>query len=129
VTLEETIQIDVMPHLDILVSGQIPPNPSELIGSKPMGKLLDRLDQFYDYIFIDTPPINIVTDTLALSKNVNNIMLVVSDGETRHDQLQKCIGAIEFSKADISGIIVNKSTENNVRYKYKHKYKYKTYKA
>lgn len=123
VALDEAVRKDVVTNLDVLTSGQIPPNPSELIGSKSMGKLLGQLDQCYDYIFVDTPPINIVTDTLALSKNVNNIMLVVSDEKTRHEQLQKCIAAIEFSQATISGIVINRSTEHSSKYKYKYKYK------
>jgi len=120
-TLDETIKRNVQPNLDILTSGQIPPNPSELIGSKAMGKLLDFLDQYYDYILIDTPPVNVVTDTLALANNVQQIMLVVNEGRTKHDVLFKSISAIEFSNAQIAGIIVNRSAEHKKKYKYKYK--------
>lgn len=124
-SLDEAIRRNVQPNLDILTSGQIPPNPSELIGSKAMGKLLDFLDKYYDYILIDTPPVNVVTDTLALTVNVQQVMVVVSEGRTKHDLLRKSISSIEFTNAQIAGIVINRSSEHKRKYKYKYKYKEK----
>ena len=65
-TLGESLKRDVEPGLDLLTSGPIPPNPSELLGSQNMSTFIEKMHQFYDYIIIDSPPINIVTDSILL---------------------------------------------------------------
>lgn len=63
-------------NLDLIPSGPIPPNPSELLGSENMLLLLEQLSQQYDYVFVDTPPVNVVSDAFMLAKKVAGVMLV-----------------------------------------------------
>ena len=72
-TFKDIVCRDVIPGLDVLTGGPIPPNPSEMLGSERMKKMLSDLSSRYDYIIIDTPPINIVTDALTLSDSIAGV--------------------------------------------------------
>ncbi len=77
VPLKQIIKASGIPNLDIITSGFIPPNPSELISSPRTDKLIEELKSLYDYILFDTPPIIAVTDALILTKKVDLTFLVV----------------------------------------------------
>ena len=113
-------------NLDIITSGPTPPNPSELLGSERMELLLETLSKHYEYIFIDTPPINIVTDAMVIATKAAGVVLVVRQGQSNYDDLTKAVSSIEFSGANILGLVVNDVAEKSGRYgKYKYsKYKY-----
>ncbi|MBQ7045487.1 MAG: CpsD/CapB family tyrosine-protein kinase [Clostridia bacterium] len=122
-TIDEAIH-NVNANLDVLTSGPTTPNPSELLGSDSMSELLDTLQKSYEYIIIDTPPINIVTDALVLAPKTAGIMLVVKDNATRHDQLKKALTSIEFAGVRLLGLVLN-ATGGNGSYKYRYKYRYR----
>ncbi|MDD3741881.1 MAG: polysaccharide biosynthesis tyrosine autokinase, partial [Bacteroidales bacterium] len=82
-TLEESIQHTEDPNLDIFTSGPVPPNPSELVGSQKMKDLIMHLRSKYDYIVIDTPPINLTTDALQVISEVDAFVFVVRYKYTR----------------------------------------------
>lgn len=109
-TFEESVN-HINPYLDVLVSGPTPPNPSELLGSDNMSRLLDALETQYDYIFIDTPPINIVSDALVLAPKTSGILLVIKSGSTTHEQFKKALSSIEFTGAHLLGAVLNGSKE------------------
>ena len=125
--------IQKSPHagLDVLLSGDIPPNPSELLGSERMAKMLEELRQQYDYIFIDTPPVNVVADTSVLSKYIDGILFVVRQRESEKDSVLGAVAQLEFANAKILGFVLNGvSADGSGRYgygKYKKYYKYKKY--
>lgn len=124
--LDDVIKRDVEPKLDIITSGPAPPNPSELLGSERMTHLLNMLNEHYDYIFIDTPPINVVTDAMVLAGRTAGVVLVARQGQTAYDDLTKAVSSVEFSGANILGLVINGVNEKSGRYgKYKYgKYKY-----
>lgn len=106
-TVEEAIQHTSYENLDAITSGHIPPNPAELLASEAMGELLETLEQDYDYIFIDTPPLNVVTDATVLSQRVSGTVVVVREGVTHHRDVQDAIGKLEFANAKVLGFILH----------------------
>ncbi len=116
-TLEEAIQKKVKGTLDIITAGHIPPNPAELLASDKMGSLLDSLEDQYEYIFIDTPTLNVVTDATVLSHKVSGAIVVVRQEVTQHRDLQEALGKLNFVEAKILGLILNDITmSKNKRY-------------
>ncbi|MEF9983435.1 MAG: CpsD/CapB family tyrosine-protein kinase [Oscillospiraceae bacterium] len=127
-TFEKCLQKDISENLDLICSGPLPPNPSELLSSENMRILLKKLQLEYDYIFIDTPPINIVTDAMTLAGKSAGIVLISRSEQSTYDELSKAVTSIEFAGSDILGIIVTDlkhSTFKYGNYKYKEKYEYK----
>ena len=124
-TIDEAIN-SVNANLDVLTSGPTTPNPSELLGSENMSDMLDTLQKSYEYIIIDTPPINIVTDALVLAPKTAGIMLIVKDNTTRHDQLRKTLNSIEFAGVRLLGLVLNASGgKSSYKYRYKYRYRYR----
>ncbi len=119
--LLKALHHSVMENLDVLTSGAIPPNPAELLSSGAMVTFLEYCKESYDYIFFDTPPVNVVADALALAPFVSGILLVVKEGKTVHPELKKAISSIEFSGTKILGVVLNASqsiSKNGHKYKY-----------
>ena len=102
--------------IDCITAGQIPPNPVELLSSPKMGEILDYLSQKYDYVFIDTPPVTIVSDATAMSKYVDGVIVVVRQNYTIHETLEKARTSLEFAEAKILGYILNDVTNITSRY-------------
>jgi len=124
---------DVVQHkqeynLDCITGGHIPPNPSELLISPAMEKLLEIFAEEYDYIFIDSPPINIVTDPVSIAKLMTGAVIVVRQNYTTSESLRQAIGALEFGNIKILGYVLNSSADMRDytynRYKYKYGYRY-----
>ncbi len=118
--VEEAIS-KVNPYFDIMTSGPIPPNPLEMLGNEKMGEVLDKLSESYDYIFIDMPPINIVSDALVLALKTDGIVFVVQDLITTHEEFQKALSSIEFANVKLLGVVLNGSTRSK-RSKYRYRY-------
>jgi capsular exopolysaccharide synthesis family protein len=127
--LDDVIKKDVVEGLDLITSGPAPPNPSELLGAERMTFLLEKLNDHYDYVFIDTPPVNVVSDALVFAERIAGILLVTRHGRSTYDEMTKAVSSIEFSGANILGVVINGVSERSGRYgKYKYgKYKYGEY--
>ena len=93
--------------IDCITSGQIPPNPAELLSSENMGKILDILSERYDYIFIDTPPVTIVTEAAVMARFANGVIIVARQNYTIHESLMKARENLLFAEAKILGYILN----------------------
>ncbi|MFD9365207.1 CpsD/CapB family tyrosine-protein kinase [Priestia megaterium] len=104
--LEAVYQTDI-PNLSILTSGPIPPNPSELLASKNMDKLLEIMYENFDFILFDTPPTLAVTDAQILSNKAEATLLVVSSGTTDRNAAQKAKELLTNAKARLLGVILN----------------------
>lgn len=105
--LDDVIRKSKYNNLDFIYSGNIPPNPAELLVSGKMDKTLEELAQRYDYVFIDTPPVNVVTDTTLLVGRASGALLVVRQGETTRDELADALQQLEFVKAKVLGVLFN----------------------
>lgn len=113
---------NVYPNFDVLTSGPLPPNPAELLGSDNMSELLEVLEEYYDLIIIDTPPINVVSDSLILAPKTDGIIIVIKQGETTHEQFKKVLNSIEFANVKLLGTILNGIKFEGKKYNYKYKY-------
>lgn len=111
-------------NVDMIAAGQIPPNPTELFASDKMKSVIDELKADYDYIFIDTPPVNTVTDAVLLTKYVHGVIMVVRSRYTMKQALSKAVRTLKFSNAKILGFVVNDAyvSRNYTRYKGYKKY-------
>ncbi len=105
--LEDCIQKNVVENLDVMTSGPIPPNPSELLGSEQMRNILKELSSVYDTIIIDTPPVNTVTDAMELAKVVSGIVIVVSHRKTSTTDVDEALKKIELCQLRVLGFILN----------------------
>ncbi len=121
---ESAIVKEVAPHLDLLPSGPIPPNPSELLGSARMVQLLNAFSEKYEYIFIDTPPINVVTDGLILISRSAGAVLVTRQNQTTYEEVQESVDNIRKVNGNLLGVVINDykitAGERQRRYYYKH---------
>ena len=132
--VDEVIQHVERYNIDCIPGGSIPPNPAELLMSSAMKNMLDELSDKYDYIFIDSPPVNVVTDSAALTSLVSGVLVVVKQNQTREDSVAYAISNLEFSNAKILGYLLNgyQTTGHKIgHYNYRHnayayRYQYKT---
>lgn len=92
--------------LFVLPAGKVPPNPSELLGSKQMGQLLEAISRDFDVVLLDAPPLLPVTDAAILAKQTSGALLVVAAGRTTTGQLDGALTALETVEAKVGGIIM-----------------------
>ena len=111
----------------VLPSGDIPPNPSELLGSSRMKNVLDQLREIFDYIIIDLPPVNIVSDAVSISSLISGMIVVVREEYTEKKELERCFRQLKLSNVNILGCVMNEAKSRSGSYgKYK-KYRYYKY--
>ncbi len=123
-SLEECIRKNVMKNLDVMPAGPIPPNPSELLASDQMTKILTELSSQYSVIVIDTPPVNIVTDTMELAKNLSGIIMVLQYAKTTREDVEEALKRVDFAQQNLLGFILNGvKTKGSGRYYSKYAYK------
>lgn len=106
VTLDRALQTWGNPNLYILPAGHRPPNPSELLGSTEMADLLRVLQQQFDYVIVDAPPVLAVTDAALVSKHVGGALMIAAVGRTRKDGLRDALQAMERIDARVLGIVM-----------------------
>lgn len=94
-------------NLFVLTSGSIPPNPSELLGSDEMKFLLNRLEDAFDTVIVDTPPLLPVTDAAVLAHHAGGVVLVVGSQKLKNLDLEKALKALELVDANLLGVVLN----------------------
>ncbi|MFA4915354.1 MAG: polysaccharide biosynthesis tyrosine autokinase [Syntrophales bacterium] len=114
-------------NIDIVPSGPIPPNPSDILGSQRMAQLIEQLRTQYERIIIDTPPVMAATDAVVLSKIVDGVILVIRAGETRRKIIENGLSQFQRIKAPIFGAVLNGVEMERDRYYYYHHYYYYYY--
>ncbi len=119
--VEDVVQPWQGTSLDILPSGQIPPNPSELLGSRAMSRLLADLAATYDVVLIDSPPLLPVTDAAILSKLVGGTLVVAGADRLQKPQLRTSLEALVKVDAHVLGIVLNKA-QRKERDRYAYEY-------
>jgi capsular exopolysaccharide synthesis family protein len=125
--LELIIHPTKVEHLSIMTAGGLPPNPSELLGSDAMSKLVDGLEKQYDMILFDSPPIVAVTDASMISSELDAIALVVKAGETERSAVDRALDIMRNVKAPLIGAILNGASQENLGGKYAYYYSYYNY--
>lgn len=133
IDIDKAIKHSEKHNLDCITSGHIPPNPTELLSSAEMGNLLEKLSERYDYIFIDTPPITVVTEAAAMAKYVSGVIFVVRQNSTISESLNRARTNIQMANAKILGYVLNDVSASAYNYggysryggKYGYKYSYK----
>ncbi len=115
-TFDEVLNREVLPCLDVLTAGSIPPNPSELLASPSFNSLLSQLKTMYDYIIIDTPPVGVVADTLLLKDHIAGFVVVVREKVTTHGDIEKTIQSIRLADSKILGFLKVGCTVSEKRY-------------
>ncbi|MBE6049611.1 MAG: CpsD/CapB family tyrosine-protein kinase [Clostridium sp.] len=105
-------------YLSILTSGKLPPNPSEMLGSKAMENLLNSLKQVYDVIILDSPPLHAVTDAQILSTKADGTILVVRAEKTKKDSIIQAKSLLDKVGANILGSVLNGMDDTRKDYYY-----------
>lgn len=117
-TISRMISLTRQPGLFVMTSGMVPPNPAELIGSRKMQNLLQKLEVFFDVILIDSPPILAVTDAVVLSTRVDMTLLVAGAGMTRRNQLTQAVRQLTELQSPVAGVVLNRLTARSGDYYY-----------
>lgn len=105
-----------VPSLHVLTSGPVPPTPAELLGSKAFAEVLDHLKERYDFIFIDAPPLNLVTDAVLVAQVADGIVLVVRAGVTRRVYLRQALHFLSGTRRNMLGVVLNAVDVNSSQY-------------
>ena len=116
-------------NLSVLTAGKIPPNPTELLASDRMDKLLDFVREHYDCVFIDTPPINIVTDATVFAQKTTGYIVIVKTDTTKVPEVKTAVQTLESIGSSILGFILNDANSDKKKYysyyrKYSRSYAY-----
>lgn len=106
--LDEVLYQTNIDNLDIIFTGPIPPNPSELLGSQYFHEMIETLKPSYDYIIVDTPPLGIVIDSANVAKFCDGTILVVETHSIRYKLAQKVVKQLEKGNCRILGAVINK---------------------
>lgn len=116
--IDKCIEKTKVKNLDILKAGKIPPNPSEILQSKKMRNFMEVIKEYYDYIFIDSPPVGIVTDASILAQYADGTILLVAANEADIEAVKVAKERLEGVNANILGAILNKFEVDSNSYGY-----------
>ncbi|MBR3289464.1 MAG: CpsD/CapB family tyrosine-protein kinase, partial [Clostridia bacterium] len=110
--LQESILPSVLlKTFSILPAGTLPPNPSELLGSERMGTLLDEMKKNFDFIIVDLPPVNIVSDALVISKLMDGMVMAVRQNYSDQMQVNECMHHLKFLDTKLLGVVLTSAEE------------------
>jgi capsular exopolysaccharide synthesis family protein len=105
-------------NLDVLPSGPLPPNPSELLASERMKAFVSEASRHYDYVIFDTPPVNIVTDAQIVTGLVDGTVFVIRSGQTEEEEAVKAVESLKKVEAKILGVVLNDRSMEDSQYYY-----------
>lgn len=120
-----SFKTDILENWYVIPSGDLPPNPSELLGSRRMESIFNIMSEKFDYIIVDLPPVNIVSDALAISNLITGMVIVIREDYTEKKELEACFRLLNLSNVNVLGTVLNES-ENSGGGKGKYK-KYSKY--
>jgi len=122
--LSSVIRLTDIPNLKLLPSGAVPPNPSELLSSKRMKSVIERLKEHFDYVIFDSPPAIPVTDAAVLGSEVDGTLMVVEIGRTQRHALSRAKEMLENVRARLVGVVLNNIASGLGPYSHYHYYHY-----
>lgn len=127
----EDVVVKYNNYLDIITSGAKVKNPSELFSDIAFDKLLEELEKHYDYIILDTPPINVVSDTLIIAQKSDALVMVIRAGVTKYEAFEYAYDSLKVLDIELDGVIINGSggkgtySYSRSKYNYYRNYSYK----
>lgn len=113
-SLAETIQDTLVPRVQIITSGSLPPNPTELLASSQMQSLVEQLKEEYDIVLVDTPALLSVTDAAVLAPIVDVVVLVVARARSNRHAIQAVQRELSNVSVKSVGVVVNRAEKNGV---------------
>ncbi|RPJ36997.1 MAG: polysaccharide biosynthesis tyrosine autokinase, partial [Chloroflexi bacterium] len=127
--LNGSLQATASEKLRVVAAGELPPNPSELLGSNKMREILSTVLERSEMVLVDTPPVLSVTDAVVLAPMVDGVLIVVKPGITHMSALKVAVEQLRYVGANIIGVVINGIESSGGRYGYYYKsYYYKQYK-
>ncbi|WP_134703820.1 CpsD/CapB family tyrosine-protein kinase [Ammoniphilus sp. YIM 78166] len=117
-SMANVVQKTLIPNLDIITAGPIPPNPAELLNSKAMTRFIQEVSEQYDQVLFDTPPVIAVADAQILASKLDGVILVVDSGTTNKDVALKAKTQLQNVKANILGVVLNNKKMQGDSYYY-----------
>ncbi len=123
---DEAIRKGIYENLDIMFAGDLPPNPSELLGSENMQRMLERVEKRYDYILVDLPPVGVVTDACVVANSLDGVLFLVRQNSTERDAIKYSIKQLELSGANLMGFVFNGAPTEGKSYNNKYRYSYES---
>ena len=112
---------------DIIFSGAIPPTPAELIGSEKMKRFISSMENRYDYIIVDLPPTNVVSDALVAKEIIDGFIIVVRENYSDRRSLSDCLRQLNFLDSNVLGFVLVDSDGSNSNYSKKYYSRYGRY--
>ena len=116
---KNVIHKNVYSNLDVILSGDVPPNPSELLDSERMKDLMDSVSKEYDYVLVDVPPVNAVSDARVIAKQLDGVLYLVRQKQTELDAVKHGIAQLKLAEARMLGFIINGIDPEENKYCYK----------
>ena len=116
---KNVIHKNVYSNLDVILSGDVPPNPSELLDSERMKDLMDSVGKEYDYVLVDVPPVNAVSDARVIAKQLDGVLYLVRQKQTELDVVKHGIAQLKLAEARMLGFIINGIDPEENKYCYK----------
>lgn len=122
----EVLQKSVLlPNFYVITAGDIPPNPSELLGSAQMAVSIKALSSNFDFIILDLPPVNVVSDALVASRLIHGMIVVVRQGSSSKQSVAEAMRHLKFLETKVLGFVMTGTDDRYKRYKkYRQKYGY-----
>lgn len=117
--VSDNIYHDAISSLDILPAGLLPNNPQELLSSPKFASMLEELHGIYDRIIIDTPPVQVVSDSLIIGRLTQGVILIVKAQSTTEEQINKSVKQLELHRIAIDGVVLNRLSNKYTDKKYK----------
>jgi len=118
--LDGVLQRTPLENLSVITTGDLPPNPSELLGSEKMNEIITQVMEISDVLVIDSPPVMLVTDSAVLSQRVDGVLLVLRQGETNLEVARHSVEALRRVGANLLGVVLNGVPARSSRYGYYH---------
>jgi succinoglycan biosynthesis transport protein ExoP len=122
IPLDDIIQPTEVPNLSVVLSGPIPPNPSELLASDRMKHLIEEMREKYAFVIFDSPPVLAVTDAIVLAASADGVVLTVHGGKTPRELVQRSAERLRQAKIPVLGALLNNLDLHQYGYTYKKGY-------
>lgn len=117
-SIHDVVRDSNIPELSILTAGPKPPNPSEMLNSNRMLEVMETLEEMFDLIIYDLPPISNITDAQIVAARTNGTVLVSRQQQTKKSEFLKAVNSLKMAKANVIGVVYNGMKKNSDSYYY-----------